>query len=102
MGAGDVMNAVKSMGLSAGASLEEQLIKAGGPVKMLRSAQLGPYTFPVIPPEFTNWRDEQRAWKQGCALLELSYHMAELHLRGPQALALLQHLGVNRFDPFAV
>jgi glycine cleavage system aminomethyltransferase T len=84
------------------ASLEQRLTDAGGPVKLLRSAPLGPYTFPVIPPEYTNWRDEQRAWKEGVALLELSYHMAELHLRGPQALALLAHLGVNRFDPFAV
>jgi vanillate/3-O-methylgallate O-demethylase len=83
-------------------SLEEALVKAGSPVKMLRSAQLGPYTFPVIPPEFTNWRDEQRSWKHGCALLELSYHMAELHLRGPRALALLAKLGVNKFDPFPV
>jgi glycine cleavage system aminomethyltransferase T len=78
------------------------MLQAGGPVKLLRGAQLGPYTFPVIPPEYTNWRDEQRAWKEGVALLELSYHMAELHLRGPQALPLLARLGVNKFDPFAV
>ena len=96
-----VMNAIKTK-TSSGASLEELIQAAGSPVKLLRSAPLGPYTFPIIPPEFTNWRDEQRAWKQGCALLELSYHMAELHLRGPHALTLLEKLGVNRFDPFPV
>jgi vanillate/3-O-methylgallate O-demethylase len=83
-------------------SLEAALTEAGGPVKLLRGANLGPYVFPVIAPEFTNWRDEQRAWKESCALLELSYHMTELHLRGPGALALLSHLAVNKFDPFPV
>jgi vanillate/3-O-methylgallate O-demethylase len=84
------------------ASLEERLGEAGSPVNLLRRAPLGPYTFPGIPPEYTNWRDEQRAWKEGVALLELSYHMAELHLRGPQALSLLASLGVNKFEPFPV
>ena len=46
---------------------------AGGPVSLLRRSALGPYIFPVIPAEFTNWRDEVRAWKDSCALLEQSY-----------------------------
>lgn len=83
-------------------SLEALLREAGGPVKLLRGSNLGPYTFPVIPPEFTNWRDEQRAWKENCALLELSYHMTELHLRGPGALPFLSKVAVNKFDPFPV
>jgi vanillate/3-O-methylgallate O-demethylase len=83
-------------------SLEAVLQDAGGPVRLLRGSNLGPYTFPVIPPELTNWRDEQRAWRESCALLELSYHMTELHLRGPGALGLLSKLAVNRFDPFPV
>jgi glycine cleavage system aminomethyltransferase T len=83
-------------------TLEAALKAAGGPVNLLRRANIGPYTFPAIPAEFTNWRDEQRAWKESCALLELSYHMTELHLRGPGALGLLSKLAVNRFDPFPV
>jgi glycine cleavage system aminomethyltransferase T len=83
-------------------SLEELLGEAGGAVNLLRASNLGPYVFPVIAPEFTNWRDEQRAWKKTCALLELSYHMTELHLRGPGALPLLARLAVNRLEPFPV
>lgn len=83
-------------------SLESVLDAAGGPVKLLRGSNLGPYVFPVIPPEFTNWRDEQHAWKETCALLELSYHMTELHLRGPGVLAFLSKVAVNKFDPFPV
>jgi glycine cleavage system aminomethyltransferase T len=83
-------------------SLETVLTEAGGAVRLLRGSNLGPYTFPVIPPEFTNWRDEQRAWKESCALLELSYHMTELHLRGSGAFALLAKVAVNKLDPFPV
>ncbi|WP_210328754.1 hypothetical protein [Mesorhizobium amorphae] len=83
-------------------SLESILEAAGGPVNLLRGSNLGPYRFPVIPPEFTNWRDEVRAWKDGCALLEQSYHMTELHLRGSQVIPFLSEIAVNKFDPFPV
>lgn len=83
-------------------SLETRIAEAGGPVALLRGSNIGPYVFPVIPPEFTNWRDEMRAWKESCALLEQSYHMTELHLRGPGVIPFLSGLATNRFDPFPV
>lgn len=84
-------------------TLEQRIEVAGGPVELLRGPeQLGPYVFPGIPPEFTNWRDEQRAWKEGVALLEQSYHMSELHLRGSQVIPFLAQFAVNKFDPFPV
>ena len=81
-------------------SLEDVITEAGGPVNLLRGSNLGPYTFPVIPPEFTNWRDEVRAWRDSCALLEQSYHMTELHLRGTEIVPMLAEIAVNKFDPF--
>ncbi|MBR0751578.1 hypothetical protein JQ604_05235 [Bradyrhizobium jicamae] len=33
-------------------SLQSILDEVGGPVKLLRGSNLGPYTFPVITPEF--------------------------------------------------
>jgi vanillate/3-O-methylgallate O-demethylase len=83
-------------------TLQAAMDQAGGAVKLLRSGGLGPYVFPVIPPEFTNWRDEMRAWKNEVALLELSFHMCELHLRGPQVIDLLSALAVNKFSNFPV
>ena len=53
-------------------NLEEALQAVGNPVKLLRDSQIGPYAFPVVRSEFTNWRDEQRAWRESCALLDLS------------------------------
>ena len=43
-------------------NLESLLQGSGNPVKMLRNSQLGAYVYPVVPSEFSNWRDEQRAW----------------------------------------
>src|SRR3974377_875822 len=45
-------------------TLEDLIRTAGTPVKLLRNSQIGPYAFPVVRSEFSNWRDEQRAWKE--------------------------------------
>ncbi len=82
----------------APASLEEAIEKAGGPINLLRTSNMGPHPFPGIPAEFTNWRDEQRAWRGSVALLELSYHMTELHLQGPDVISFISELATNRFD----
>jgi syringate O-demethylase len=79
-------------------SLEDLLTAAESPVDLLRNAQAGPNVYPGVPPEYTNWRDEQRAWQQTCVLFNLSYHMNDLAVAGPDALALLSHLAVNSLD----
>ncbi len=43
-------------------SLEELLQAVGNPVEMARNSQIGPYVYPEVPGEFSNWRDEQVAW----------------------------------------
>jgi len=83
-------------------SLEDVLQSAGSPVALLRNSQIGPYAFPVVRPEFTNWRDEQRAWKESCALFDQSHHMTDLYIEGPDALKLLSDLGINSFKSFQV
>jgi len=80
-------------------SLQDKLDQAGGPVRMLRESQMGPYVYP-IPAEFSNWRDEQRAWREGVALLDQSFHMTDLYIEGPDALRLLSHVGINGFANF--
>jgi vanillate/3-O-methylgallate O-demethylase len=45
-------------------SLEDALSAAANPVHMLRQSQIGAYVYPVVPSEFTNWRDEQIAWQK--------------------------------------
>lgn len=50
-----------------------------------------------IPPEFTNWRDEQRAWRETAVLFDQTHHMPELFVTGPDARAMLNWIGVNSF-----
>jgi vanillate/3-O-methylgallate O-demethylase len=83
-------------------SLESLLRDAGGAVPLLRHSQIGPYAFPVVRHEFTNWRDEQRSWRETCALFDQSHHMTDLYVSGPDALRLLSDLGVNSFRSFQV
>ena len=80
-------------------SLEDLLATAGSPVDLLRSAQAGPNVHLGVPPEFTNWRDEQQAWQQTCVLFNLSYHMNDLRVEGPDALR-PSDLAVNSFDGY--
>jgi vanillate/3-O-methylgallate O-demethylase len=82
-------------------SLAAALTRAGGPVELLRNLAFPPSTFPVKP-EFTNWRSEQKAWVESCALLDQSHHMTDLFIEGPDALRLLSGLAVNTFANFGV
>jgi vanillate/3-O-methylgallate O-demethylase len=69
---------------------------------MLRNTQAGIYVYPVVAPEYANWRTEQEAWARTCVLYDQSHHMANLYIKGPDAVKLLSHLGVNSFNNFPV
>ncbi|HKX76395.1 MAG TPA: aminomethyl transferase family protein [Acidimicrobiia bacterium] len=81
-------------------SLEDVLQTVDNPVEMLRNSQIGAYVYPVVAPEFSNWRDEQRAWRESAVLFDQSHHMAELMVEGPDAADLLSHLAINSFADF--
>lgn len=83
-------------------SLEDLLQRVGSPVNLLRNSQIGAYVYPVVPAEFTNWRDEQRAWRESCILYDLSHHMVNLYIEGPDAIRLGSHLGFNSFANFSL
>ena len=67
-------------------SLEDLLQSAGNPVSMLRNSQIGAYVYPVVPAEYSNWRDEQRAWRETAVLFDQSHHMANVYVEGVDAL----------------
>src|ERR1700683_2758319 len=82
-------------------TLEDILKVAGNPVDMLRNSRIGAYVYPVVPSEFSNWRDEQQDWRATAVLFDQSHHMAELTVRGPDALKLMSHCTINSFANFA-
>jgi len=81
-------------------TLEAQLQATGGAVKLLRNSSTGPYVYPVVRSEYSNWRDEQLAWQRTCVLFNQSYHITDMYIEGPDALKLLSSLGVNSFGNF--
>jgi len=80
-------------------SLQDKLDSYKNPVDMLRNASSGPYEFP-IKSEFSNWRDEQEAWRKSAVLFDQSYHMTDHYMEGPDVHKLLSDMGVNSFKKF--
>ena len=82
--------------------LDSVLKAAGYAVQMLRNSKIGAYVYPVVPSEYTNWRDEQRAWRESAVLFDQSHHMAEFTVKGPDALKLMSYCTINSFNNFAI
>ena len=51
-------------------NLQELLDASGNTVELLRNSQIGAYVYPVVPFEFSNWRREQRAWRETAVLFD--------------------------------
>lgn len=83
-------------------NLEQLLTGSDDVVAMLRNSKIGAYVYPVVPTEFSNWRLEQRAWRESAVLFDQSHHMVDLFIEGPDALKLVSSLAVNSFANFPV
>ena len=83
-------------------NLEQVLAQSGNTVALLRNAQLGAYVYPVVAPEFSNWRSEQWAWQHSAVLFDQSHHMVNLYLRGKGALQLISDTMINTTKGWAV
>ncbi|WP_245582858.1 hypothetical protein [Sediminimonas qiaohouensis] len=81
-------------------SLTSALQESGNAAQMLRNSQIGMYVYPVVTPEFSNWRVEQESWRQSAVLFDQSHHMDELIVEGPEATEFLSHHGINSFANF--
>lgn len=55
-----------------------------------------------VAPEFTTWRDEQRAWREGIAFYDQSFHMTTTYVRGRDAQRMFSSLAANSFENFGV
>ncbi|WP_405933176.1 aminomethyl transferase family protein [Streptomyces sp. NBC_00827] len=86
----------------AAPSLQDGIDKAGSPVKLLWKPNAAPWLPEVVEREYTGWRQEQAAWHETVAILNLSHHMFDMFIEGPDATRLLADVGANNFENFAV
>lgn len=85
-----------------GPKLAGALQQAGSAVNLLWKPNSPAEVVPVVPAEFAGWRTEQRAWEDAVALLDLSHHMANILVEGPDATRLLSYCSANNYERFAV
>jgi vanillate/3-O-methylgallate O-demethylase len=78
----------------------QEIVDSNDVVEMLRNSQLGAYIYPVVPAEFTNWRREQRAWRETAVLYDQSHHMVNLFVRGRGAKDAIAATAVNSLVDF--
>ena len=83
-------------------SLEDLLQSVDSPVEMMRNSKIGAYVYPVVAPEFHNWRSEQEAWRESAVLFDQSHHMVDIYIKGPDAIKLLSDTAINSFENFPV
>ncbi|GAA3764850.1 aminomethyltransferase family protein [Microbacterium kribbense] len=81
-------------------TLAQALEQAGGAVNLLRNSRSVPQVVPEVSPEISNWRAEQRAWDQTCALFDQSHHMVSISMTGSGVVPLLEIVGANDFSTF--
>lgn len=83
-------------------TLQDAIDRAGSPVKLLWQPDAEPWTPEVVEREYSGWRQEQAAWHEGVALLNLSHHMFDMWIEGPDATKVLAEHGANNFEKFAI
>ena len=83
-------------------NLQEVLDESGNIVELLRNSQIGAYIYPVVPYEFSNWRREQRAWRETAVLFDQSHHMVNFFFKGPDALKMVSDTAINSVANFPV
>ncbi|MFE7835121.1 aminomethyl transferase family protein [Streptomyces sp. NPDC057474] len=84
------------------ANLQEVIDASGNIVEHLRNAQNPSYIVPVVASEFSNWRSEQKAWRETAVLFDQTHHMDTLVITGRDALKLISDTAVNSVANFAV
>ncbi|WP_049987306.1 aminomethyltransferase family protein [Halobellus rufus] len=82
-------------------SLQQALQETDNVVKRFRK-ESGIVAFPNLASEYTNWINEQRAWRETCCLADLTHHQMDQVIEGPDAIELFSKLCVNSFEDFEV
>jgi vanillate/3-O-methylgallate O-demethylase len=83
-------------------SLQDGIDKAGSPVKLLWRQNPKPWNPENVEPEYAGWRAEQHAWHEGVSISDVSHHMFDTFIEGPDATRLLSGVSANNYEKFAI
>jgi glycine cleavage system aminomethyltransferase T len=86
----------------AAPTLQDGIDQAGSPVRLLWKPDAAPWLPEVVQPEYAGWRQEQNAWHTGVSIADLSHHMFDTVIEGPDATKLLAAVSANNYESFAV
>jgi glycine cleavage system aminomethyltransferase T len=86
----------------AAPTLQDGIDQAGSPVALLWKPNAQPWLPEVIEPEYAGWRQEQGAWHSGVSISDLSHHMFDTFIEGPDAVRLLAAVSANNYESFAI
>jgi vanillate/3-O-methylgallate O-demethylase len=83
-------------------TLQEAIDAAGSPVNLLWRPHEHLWSVPIVEPEYAGWAQEQDAWRSNVAISDLSYHMSDTVIEGPDATRLLEATSANNYENFAI
>ena len=89
-------------GFTPDTTLQQALDAVGGPIQLLWKPGVPAVEVPVVPESFSDWRVEQRAATESVALLDVSHHMNDLFIEGPDATKVLAASSANNYEKFAI
>jgi len=83
-------------------SVQDGMDKAGSAVDLLWKPDAKAWVPEVVEPEYAGWRTEQHAWYDSVTIADLSHHMSDTVVEGPDATAALSATSANNYEKFAV
>jgi len=83
-------------------TLQNAIDEAGSAIRLLWKPGAPAWAGPRVTPEFAGWAAEQDAWRSAVALSDLSFHMSDLFISGPDATRLLSDVTANNYESFAI
>ena len=83
-------------------SLQDGIDQAGSPVRLLWRRDPAPWLPENIDPQYAGWKKEQAAWHDSVSLSDVSHHMFDLYIDGPDATRLLMAVSANNYEKFAL
>ena len=85
-----------------GPSVQDGIDKAGSAVNLLWKPDAPAWLPEVIEPQYVGWKTEQNAWYDSVTIADLSHHMSDTVIEGPDATKALTAISANNYQVFAV